>query len=278
MSDVRALLKAKRQEIRVNHPLASYTASGQLRCIACGIIVKQTASWEGHIGSKGHRTHAARLREQERLRELQEQEQHSREKRRASEVDSEDEDEPEAKRARVDEADGEQDSLQPASRSRSAGFPADFFSDASRAPLPPPSDDEDDEEQVPTTAVPPSAIDLEWQKFQEAVINVPEQHEAYDRATVMAEPVLAVEATGFPGGTLDEGEGVREPGVLDEGELRRQKEQEERELIMDRLLDEERAQEEADAKVTVLKSRLEALKKQREAARKVKAISTQNQR
>jgi zinc finger protein 830 len=36
---------------------------------------------------------------------------------------------------------------------------------------------------------------------------------------------------------------------------------------MDRLLDEEAAQEEADMKVFVMKGRLEALKKRREAAR-----------
>ncbi len=36
---------------------------------------------------------------------------------------------------------------------------------------------------------------------------------------------------------------------------------------MDRLLEEERAQEEADAKVTMLKSRLDVLKRQRQAAR-----------
>jgi zinc finger protein 830 len=46
--------------------------------------------------------------------------------------------------------------------------------------------------------------------------------------------------------------------------------QEERELIMDRLLDEERAQEDADAKVSALKARLQAIKLKR-AARKAGA-------
>ena len=58
---------------------------------------------------------------------------------------------------------------------------------------------------------------------------------------------------------------------LDEEAKRRRKEQEERELIMDRLLEEEQAQEEADARVSVLKSKLEALKRNREAARAAKA-------
>ena len=84
MSDVRALLKAKRQEARITHPLASYTSAGQLRCIACGTAVKHASAWEGHIGSKAHRTNAARLRE-ERARE-EERERESL-KRKAMEVD-----------------------------------------------------------------------------------------------------------------------------------------------------------------------------------------------
>lgn len=59
---------------------------------------------------------------------------------------------------------------------------------------------------------------------------------------------------------------VREE-AMDEEALRRRKAEEERELIMDRLMDEERAQEEADARVTVLKSKLETLRKQRELLR-----------
>jgi zinc finger protein 830 len=42
---------------------------------------------------------------------------------------------------------------------------------------------------------------------------------------------------------------------------------------MDRLMDEEAAQEEADMKVIVMKRRLEALKKKREAAKAVKVRS-----
>ena len=51
---------------------------------------------------------------------------------------------------------------------------------------------------------------------------------------------------------------------------RRRKEQDERELIMDRLLEEEQAQEEADARVSVLKNKLDALRKKREAAKAAK--------
>ena len=74
MSDVRALLKAKRQEARITHPLASYTSAGQLRCIACGTAVKHASAWEGHVGSKAHRTNAARLRQEQARAAQREQE------------------------------------------------------------------------------------------------------------------------------------------------------------------------------------------------------------
>jgi zinc finger protein 830 len=52
-----------------------------------------------------------------------------------------------------------------------------------------------------------------------------------------------------------------------------------RELIMDRLMAEEAAQEEADMKVTLMKGRLEALRKARESARlhRITTSRTQNQ-
>ncbi|KAF8751786.1 hypothetical protein RHS01_08563 [Rhizoctonia solani] len=67
MSDARSLLrraKAAESEKRINHPLALYNASGQLRCAACGTTIKPHA-WEGHVISKAHRTQAARLRAEE---------------------------------------------------------------------------------------------------------------------------------------------------------------------------------------------------------------------
>ena len=45
---------------------------------------------------------------------------------------------------------------------------------------------------------------------------------------------------------------------------------EERELIMDRLLEEERAQEDADMRVHLMKNKLEGLKKRREAMKALK--------
>ncbi|KIJ66771.1 hypothetical protein HYDPIDRAFT_108705 [Hydnomerulius pinastri MD-312] len=145
------------------------------------------------------------------------------------------------------------------------------------APPPPPSDDSDDEAdgaEKATSAkaqVPPAdiALDQEWIQFQQTVINAPDEREAYDRATVFAEPELASDVPeGFPA-QVDEMQDEPEAKLDEEGE-RRKKEQEERELIMDRLMDEERAQEEADMKVTVMKNRLEALRRKREASRSTK--------
>ena len=79
MADVRALLKAKRQEARITHPLASYSAAGQLRCAACGTAVKHASAWEGHVGSKAHRTNAARLRQEQARAAQREQEERERE-------------------------------------------------------------------------------------------------------------------------------------------------------------------------------------------------------
>jgi zinc finger protein 830 len=52
-----------------------------------------------------------------------------------------------------------------------------------------------------------------------------------------------------------------------EEELRQKREQDERELIMDRLLEEERAQEDADTRVLILKNRVETLRKKRQEAK-----------
>lgn len=271
MADVRALLKARRQEARITHPYAAYSSSGQLRCSICGLAIKHASAWEGHLGSKGHRTAVVRAREEQRRKdeaaaELEEQQRESTPlgKRKSPEPDAdEDEDmEPEAKRAKPN-----------------AGFPADFFSDPGR--VLPELDDEMDEEEgaggeengaPPSTSQPAGGLDDEWTRFQREVINAPDSLETYQNATIMAEPEMAPEVPeGFPQPSGTEME-VEKP--LDEEELRRRKEQDERELIMDRLLEEERAQEEADMKVTVMKSRLDALKKKREAAKAARTKGT----
>lgn len=280
MSDVRALLKAKRQEARVTHPLASYTSTGQLRCIACGTAVKHASAWEGHIGSKAHRTNAARLRE-ERAREEEREREREREslKRKMAEMEVEDMDEDgdedvpmgDAKRRRTESV--EPEPATPSAGSKHSALPADFFSNPSMAPVL--DDNEDVEEEGDTTAPAGTGsghqdvLDLEWQKFQESVLNAPDYHETYERATVAAEPVLSTEVPqGFPSAAGDVIVGGEQEE--DEETRRNRKAQEERELIMDRLIEEEQAQEEADAKVSRLKDRLEALKRQREAAKAAK--------
>ncbi|GJE85659.1 hypothetical protein PsYK624_017380 [Phanerochaete sordida] len=277
MSDVRALLKAKRQEARVTHPLAAYSASGQLRCTACGTAVKHASSWEGHIGSKAHRVNAARLREEEERRRLaalrlddaasgedaQEADEEPAHKRKAADGDAADA--LESKRRRVE---GEQPP--PAAQS---GFPADFFSDPAQAPAAWEDADAEDGEGGAGAAgaapAAPAAVDLEWEKFQQEVLNPPDVVEdTFQRATVMAEPTVNEDAlAGFP----PRDDAAEEPQEeLTEEQIRRRKEQDERELIMDRLMEEERAQEEADARVTMLKTRLEALRRQREAKKGAK--------
>lgn len=274
MADVRALLKAKRQEVRITHPLASYTTSGQLRCLACSTIVKHASAWEGHIGSKAHRTNAARLRE-ERAREARRLEEEEREreslKRKAMDVDEDGsgddaQDVPmvDAKRRRTESV--EPQPAPPTAKSKRSALPADFFSDPSMAP--PPAEEDEVEEEGGTEAEGPKTqdvLDIEWQQFQQSVINAPDYQETYERATVIAEPVLAAEVPeGFPTAEGTDGQ-VVENEEVDEETRRKKKEQDERELIMDRLLEEEQAQEEADARVSVLKNKLEALKKMRAA-------------
>lgn len=280
MADVRALLKAKRQEARVTHPYASYNASGALRCIACGATVKFASAWEGHLGSKAHRVAVANLKAKEEAAAAS----RAAQSKRSAEDDADDaqmevEDEvvdvqPKAKRQRTEERD---------EVSASASFPVDFFSDPSRA-LPTQDDDEDDanmgEAAATTAAAPPpppppppkSQFDLEWAAFERDLQSlqkpVLDPQEAYARATVAAEPELVPTLEGLPGQVPAGGGEVSElEQKISEEEERKRKMQEEHELIMDRLLEEERAQEEADSRVAALKSRVEMLKKKRELAK-----------
>ncbi|KIK44410.1 hypothetical protein CY34DRAFT_802722 [Suillus luteus UH-Slu-Lm8-n1] len=275
MTDVRALLKAKRQEARVTHSLASYTASGQLRCTVCGTSIKHASAWDGHLGSKAHRTNVSRAKEEERIREQQQAAQEvnvANSKRKAVED------------APVGDTVKKQKTEPATSTPRSSAFPSDFFSDPSKAPPQPLSDDSDEEEVDPSivaiakdskphVAVTQPELDQEWIKFQQIVINAPDAHETYDRATVFAEPDLVSEvAEGLPPLQVEK-DPLEVEAKLDPDEERRRKDQDEREMIMDRLMDEERAQEEADMKVSVMKSRLEALRIKREAARTKQKIA-----
>ena len=271
MADVRALLKAKRQEARVTHPYATYSATGALRCAACGAAVKFASAWEGHLGSKAHRVAVANLKAKE-----EEAAKRAALPKRVAEddadIDAQMEVEvdvpPPAKRQRTEEREVVD---------RAATFPMDFFSDPSRAP--PTRDDDDDEDEDTNMgevgAPPKSQFDKEWAAFERDMQSlqqpVPDPQETYARATVAAEPELVPGFEGLPGQVPEGGGGEAPTSELErkvsEEEERKRKVQEEHELIMDRLLEEERAQEEADSRVAALKSRVELLKKKRELAK-----------
>ncbi|KAF9523535.1 hypothetical protein CPB83DRAFT_862672 [Crepidotus variabilis] len=280
MTDVRALLKAKRQEARINHPYASYNGSGQLKCSICTTIVKHASAWEGHLGSKAHRTNVIRKREEEMRQEEMRQQQASRQDDEDEDEAMEDVGEPETAVAGNNQTAGkrkaalEESSIDQAGKKQkvekpSSGFPSDFFSDPSRAPVLSDRSDEEDEHATnePTKPAPQTDIDLEYDNFQREILGplTTDLKEAYDRATVFAEPVVTSSnnTTGFP--PTDEA-AVEVASAPTEEELRRNREEEEKELIMDRLLEEERAQEDADTRVLLLKNKIELMRqKKREA-------------
>lgn len=262
--------------INLVHPFATYNQSGALRCTVCSTVVKHASAWNGHIGSKSHRTNAARLKEEERARE--EEKRHG--KRKAEEDEGEDGTTVNelVKKRRVKEGDEESMST---SATPASGFPTDFFSDPSRSVVIDEADsdldvDKDNPPPPKIPSQPESALDIEWAKFQEAVINAPvdtDTRETFERATIFAEPQLSTEIPeGFPSSVAPEAESQREasPTPRDDETERRRRAEEEKELIMDRLLDEERAQEEADERVNMLKAKLDLLKKKRTAAKAAK--------
>ncbi|KAJ3516550.1 hypothetical protein NLJ89_g1060 [Agrocybe chaxingu] len=293
MADVRALLKSKRQEARISHPYATYTTSGQLKCSICASIVKHASAWEGHLGSKAHRTNILRLREEERRRQdvllakereaeqLEEQEGEEEEELVPQEVKGKRKSPSsvEADGSHVDKkrkVDGAQPAL-PKAASSSSSFPADFFSDPNHAPVLLSEVDEDEDEDKPPaeptkskSQEPTSVVDLEYERFQRELLAsaaTADPSETFARATVYAEPVIvSTETAGLPAGAGGAVEVQQAPEPTEE-EIRLKKEQEERELIMDRLLEEERAQEDADTRVQMLKNKLEGLRKRREAKR-----------
>lgn len=256
MADARSLLRVKRQEARISHPLATYNNAGQLRCSICGTMVKFASAWEGHLGSKAHRLNVARVKEEERIRAEAEEEEQRRQALKRKNEEEEEEDSDSTKKQKL-----------------GGGFPADFFSNPSAAPVLNPSDDEE-EERPPQ---PPSAIDLEYEQFQKSLLEAPDFRETYERATVVAEPELEPEVNeGFPERAEDVAEA--QPAEMTEEEKRHQKEIEEKELIMDRFIEEERAQEEADMKVQMMKTKLEMFKRDRAAKKASRQVFFLNRR
>ena len=61
--DVRSLLRSERASRRIDHPNASYSATGTLECTVCHIPVKSDADvWDKHLRSTQHAMRAERLR------------------------------------------------------------------------------------------------------------------------------------------------------------------------------------------------------------------------
>lgn len=282
MSDVRALLKAKRQEAQIQHPYASYTSTGQLRCTACETVIKQASAWAGHVGSKAHRENVAKQRISQAV-DQQGGTARSIGKRKVGEDDSSDDQEAhptsEPKKPKVTPED------LASGTTPEHTFPSNFFSDPTRAPVHSVDDDSSDEDGGQHIPIPPvvaeNPFDLEWQRFQQEMLtpaptSADHRHEAFKRATVFAEPELLPEnVLGLPLRKPLDVDAVVAEVPKNEEELKKRKEEDEKELIMDRLVEEERAQEEADAKVVLLKGRLDALKKRRNEAKVTRAKKLQ---
>jgi len=237
MADVRNLLQAKRQESRISHRYASYNLNGQLKCLACGIFVRHPSAWEGHLGSKGHRLSVAHLREGE-LR--------SQDKSQLVGKAAETHQEQALKQGgeRID------DDIPPKKRKLEQPpniLPADFFSDPTRIPSP----------NVENTVMESPDLESEYRRFQREILATPDYSETYERVTVVAEPQLFSEESPSNIG--------RESALAPAEKPAEDRKTEERELILDRLLEEERAQEEADMRVGLMKKRLEAVKRRRQA-------------
>ena len=63
MADVRSLLRNERAQRRINHPQASYSATGTLECNVCHIPLKSEAEiWDKHLRSTQHAMRQERLR------------------------------------------------------------------------------------------------------------------------------------------------------------------------------------------------------------------------
>jgi len=320
MADVRALLKAKRQEARINHPYAAYGANGALRCTACGVAVKFASAWEGHLGSKSHRVAVANLKakaEQSARTTTTATTTLSKRKAEEEQDGGDDEEDGDDRQMRV-EGVGTEDVERPQPRSgkrqrteerevegqaqASRAFPADFFSDPSRAPLRDDGEEEDemmdqDQDQetttttmTRTTAPPKSQFDMEWDAFERdlqqprpvegadsagAEATVVDPHVVHARATIAAEPELVPSFVGLPagaqGGDDDAGgaQGVeeRKAVAISEEEGRKRREMDDRELIIDRLVEEERAQEDAYNRVALLRNKVQMLKQKRQLAK-----------
>jgi zinc finger protein 830 len=227
--------------------------------VVCGILIKHASAWEGHLGSKLHRTNTTLSKGKKTADTREKTEEQSLPGKRKAETNESDK-ETNKKRRMYGTTGGRPMHLHE--------LPNDFFSDPSHVPVIPKSSDESDDDAnainpAETTAPSTSVLDLEYGLFQRGFIEEgTERSQTYDQATIVVEPVPASPIIpGFPTSMAVLAQNEREIATRDS---------EERELIMDRLLEEERAQEDADMRVHLMKNKFEGLKKRREARKALK--------
>jgi len=272
--DARSLLRAKKAESRIEHPHATYTGAGQLRCSICAIPgtscspltplarpgnLRAVKQWDAHLLTKQHRASVTR----------EKQSQSSKTKRPAEEAGSS------SKRARTEEV------------VKSSILPAGFFSGGTGPTIVADEDDDDEEEEASapakakveagpstgqatskattTPAMAPTANnqtgDEELDSFLASLAepdsttndDIPESETAPTAATQKSNTKKSSYRDIIPGQASYEAAPIRnipkdqevepEPEVEEsEAEKRARIAREEREEIMDRLEEEERAQ------------------------------------
>ncbi|EKC99356.1 hypothetical protein A1Q2_06293 [Trichosporon asahii var. asahii CBS 8904] len=269
--DAKALLRAQKAAAKVQHPYASYNASGQLRCIVCAVPAdRKVKQWDAHLLTKQHRQSVQRERAEEAKRAAA-----AAKRKQAAEPEPET-----AKRQRVTEPEPEEEeddrpSLPPGFFSSGNG-PSVAEDDEQESSAPPPKEEKKgdaeldaflaslndvDDAPAPTAAEQGETAKTKATKKRRVGYKESEEDGV---ASISAAPVLIQRNEAG-----EEKEPTPEPEETEQ-ERRERLAREEKEEIIARLEEEQRAQEDADNRVLALKARMEALKKKREA-KKAKA-------
>ena len=173
MADVRSLLRNERASRRVDHPNASYSATGTLECTVCHIPVKSDVDvWDKHLRSTQHAMRAERLRLSQKpeptrpeplsgLRDTS----NGTKKRKASDGD---EDEDSRKRTRP--VSNPSRNSQATSKTPELSKASNPYPPFSAATTPPPESIESRPQQSPPAQLPSQPIDEdEWAAFERDV-------------------------------------------------------------------------------------------------------------
>ncbi|GAC93148.1 hypothetical protein PHSY_000711 [Pseudozyma hubeiensis SY62] len=236
--DARLLLRtAANERVRaaasgISDPFASYSSSGNLRCSACDYLtIKPESLWGAHVLSKSHRANAARIKQEDQLRQA-EQQRTKDGKRKAEDADG----------------DAQADSL---ATSTDADLDQQHSALASKKARTDVSD-----------AAP--AVDAEWELFKSQMESTEIEP---DPSTIPSSAGAALEAEAqliTNDNAKDGSDGIEDKSPEElAAEERARKEQEEREEIFSRVEEEQRLQDEADQRVTALKERLQRIKQVR---------------